>query len=340
MASVTLQDVARAAGVSIATASRVLNGGGTRRVAEEYRERVMAAARELHYSPNVSAQAVVRGSTNLVTLVVPDISDPYFSTIAAGVARRASAAGMVVMMAVSERDPAKEAALVRSLRGQRPAVMILTGSRYADAQEHQELVEELTVYADSGGRVVFLGQDALPFPAVVLDNRAGAHDLATALVDQGYRRIGILGGQPHLLTAVDRVEGFIAGAAAAGVTIDPDHIQYGPFTRQGGYDAMVALAEHSLDEIDLVFAANDVMAVGALAALRENGVDVPGQLALAGYDDIHTAQDVYPPLTTVHIALDRVGELAVDLALNPATTGPVAVDSSVVLRTSTPRLTA
>lgn len=337
MAAVTLVDVAREAGVSIATASRVLNGGGTRKVAESYRQRVLAAADRLQYSPNLSAQAVVRGATNLVTLVVPDISDPYFSTIASGVARRANTAGMVVMMAVSERDPAKEVELVRSLRGQRPAVMVLTGSRFADLRVHAPLVEELNAYVANGGRVVLLGQDTLPFPAVVLENRAGAYALAQALAGEGYTRMGILGGQPRLLTAVERVEGFVAGADAAGVQINPDHIQYGEFTRQGGYDAMNALVDDCLDELDLVFAANDVMAIGALAALRERGLDVPGDLAVAGYDDVHTAQDVYPPLTTVRVPLAKVGELAVELAIEGSERGTLTVDSTVVLRASTPR---
>lgn len=340
MAGVTLMDVAREAGVSIATASRVLNGDGARKVAPDYRDRVLEAAQRLHYSPNLSAQAVVRGATNLVTLLVPDISDPYFSTIAAGVARRASAAGMVVMMAVSERDPMREAELVRSLRGQRPAIMILTGSRFADSAVHDPLVEELNAYQSTGGRVVFLGQGSLPFSSVVLENRAGAFALAQALVDQGYRKFGVLGGRPSLRTAVDRAEGFVSGAEDAGVTVEPDHIIYGDFTREGGYTAMNTLIDDHLDDIDLVFAANDVMAVGALSALRERDVDVPGTIALAGYDDIQPARDAYPPLTTVHIALDRVGELAVGLALDGDAGATLSLDSSVVLRASTPRRNA
>ncbi|MFN3866904.1 MAG: substrate-binding domain-containing protein, partial [Demequina sp.] len=230
-----------------------------------------------------------------------------------------------------------EAELVRSLRGQRPAIMILTGSRFADSTVHDSLVEELTAYQSTGGRVVFLGQGSLPFPSVVLENRAGAFALAQALVAQGYRRFGVLGGQPSLLTAVDRVAGFVAGAKDAGVAVNPDHIVYGDFTREGGYTAMDTLITHHLDAIDLVFAANDVMAVGALSALREHNVDVPGDIALAGYDDIQTARDVYPPLTTVHVALDQVGELAVGLALEGSAAATLSVDSSVVLRASTPR---
>ena len=116
--SPTLHDVARSAGVSLATASRVLNGS-TRKVAEAYRERVEAAAAELGYTANLSAQATARGTSAIIALLVADIADPYFAQIAAGVARGADEAGLVVTIAITERDPQREARLVRALRGQR-----------------------------------------------------------------------------------------------------------------------------------------------------------------------------------------------------------------------------
>ena len=125
-APATLHDVAREAGVSLATASRSLNGS-TRKVNEEYRKRVLEAAARLDYSPNLSAQAVARGTTTTVALLVADIADPYFSSIAAGVVAEADTARLIVTMAATERDPERELELVRTLRGQRPRVMILAG---------------------------------------------------------------------------------------------------------------------------------------------------------------------------------------------------------------------
>ena len=127
-APATLHDVAREAGVSLATASRSLNGS-TRKVNEEYRKRVLEAAARLDYSPNLSAQAVARGTTTTVALLVADIADPYFSSIAAGVVAEADTSRLIVTMAATERDPERELELVRTLRGQRPRVMILAGSR-------------------------------------------------------------------------------------------------------------------------------------------------------------------------------------------------------------------
>ena len=130
---VTLHDVAREAGVSLATASRSLNGS-TRKVNGDYRDRVLEAAERLGYTPNLSAQAVAKGATSTVALVVSDIADPYFSSIAAGVIRYAEEERLLVTMAVTGRRAERELELVRTLRGQRPRVLILSGSRFVAAE--------------------------------------------------------------------------------------------------------------------------------------------------------------------------------------------------------------
>ena len=157
-APATLHDVAREAGVSLATASRSLNGS-TRKVNEEYRKRVLAAAARLDYSPNLSAQAVARGTTTTVALLVADIADPYFSSIAAGVVAEADTARLIVTMAATERDHDRELELVRTLRGQRPRVMILAGSRPTTDPTEGALGEELRAYERSGGMVVLISRN-------------------------------------------------------------------------------------------------------------------------------------------------------------------------------------
>jgi LacI family transcriptional regulator len=334
MGAPTLQDVAREAGVSLATASRVLNPG-TRRVAEEYRERVMAAAALLDYTPNASAQAVVRGTTNTVTLVVPDISDPFFGEIAAGVAQAAAAHGMIMTIAVSERDPQRELELVRALRGQRPRVLILGGSRFVDPRGSAELDRELGVIATNGGTTVVIGDHDLRAATVAPDNRGGAAALASALAGRGYRRFAILGGPPDLVTARDRVDGFIAGAAAAGISIAAAAVVPSPLDRDGAYAAMTALAS-GLGDAEVVFAVTDAMAIGALAAARDAGIPVPARLAIAGFGDIPVARDVAPALTTVHLPLADLGREAVELALGGDPGGRVELAAQVILRASTP----
>ena len=325
----TLYDVARAAGVSLATASRSLNGSA-RKVNEEYRQRVLAAAAELGYTPNVSAQAVARGSSATVALLVSDIADPYFSAIAAGVIRAAEDEGLNVTMAVTERDADREIELVRLLRGQRPRVLVLAGSRFTDETGDSALVAELDSFTASGGRVVLISRHSFSFDTVAIDNTGGAGALAASLVDLGYHGFAVLAGPADLITAADRAAAFTAGLPAA-----PVAVVHGAFSRDAGYDGMLELIDRGLDGIDLVFAVNDVMAIGALAALRDRGIDVPGRVGLAGYDDISTARDVTPALTTVRVDLERAGAAAVGLALGTVE-GPVSIAAEVVLRASTP----
>lgn len=334
----TLHDVAREAGVSLATASRSLNGS-SRKVNEEYRQRVLDAAARLDYSPNLSAQAVAKGASSTVALLVSNIADPYFSSIAAGVIRGAEAQGLIVTMAVTERSSAKELELVRTLRGQRPRVIILTGSRFEGPRSQDALVAELTAFTNTGGRVVLISQRELPFSTVVVDNYAGARLLANTLFEQGYRRFAAIAGERGLMTSGDRLSGFADGLAEHGIAIHPDHITRGEFTRDGGFAAAQELLTKGIGDVQLVFAVSDVMAVGAMSALREGGRSAPDSIAVAGFDDISMARDVTPALTTVNIPLEEVGMRAVELALSTEPSGlddVVTVGTSVILRESTP----
>jgi LacI family transcriptional regulator len=143
-----------------------------------------------------------------------------------------------------------------------------------------------------------------------------------------------------VLTAQDRLAGFLAGLAAWSVSVDPRYIVHGAFTRDGGYEAMSTILAMGGSPPDCVFAVNDVMAVGALARLRAAGIAVPGDIALAGFDDISTLRDVYPPLTTVRLPLASMGEMAARLVLaDPSPERPrvLPVPGEVVLRESTNR---
>jgi LacI family transcriptional regulator len=301
--------------------------------------RVLAAAAKLDYRPNISAQAVARGASSTVALLVSDIADPYFSSIAAGVIEAAEAAGLVVTMAVTARDADRELALVRTLRGQRHKVLILAGSRFSGDDADTALTAELEAYESTGGRVVLISQHELPFDTVMLDNRAGGFALAERLVELGYRRFGAIAGVASLITSNDRLTGFSEALATHGITIADDAIARTAFTRDGGYEAARQLLARGVDDLEVVFAVNDVMAVGAMSAFREAGVDLPGSLAIAGYDDIATARDVTPALSTVRVPLADIGREAMKLALLPREAGRdgvITISSEVVLRESTP----
>ncbi|KJK45054.1 LacI family transcriptional regulator [Lentzea aerocolonigenes] len=330
---VTLAEVAKQAGVSLATASRVLNGS-TRQVSEELSDRVLRTAEQLGYVPNASAQALARNSSSLVGLVVHDITDPYFSCIAAGVTRVAEEAGLVVVLGTTGRRPEREVELLSTLRAHRARAVVLAGSRTTDRASQARLAAEIDAFTEQGGRVACVSQAKLGTDTVVPGNRAGGRALARSLAELGHKKFAVLGGPSELVVARDRLAGFKAGLADAGVA--PPVVINGAFTRDGGYEAALELLA-SKSRTTCVFAVTDVMAMGAMAALRERGVRVPEDMSIAGFDDIPTLRDTVPALSTVRLPLEEMGEIAAGLVLDAGgdEARTVRVAGEVVLRAST-----
>jgi LacI family transcriptional regulator len=317
----------------------VLNGSD-RTVSERYRRRVLTAAHQLGYRANPHAQAMARGASNIVGLLVHDLADPYFSAIADGVMRQCEQRNLVTVLASTRRDPEREIDYVAILRAQRARAVIIVGSRTHDRVVTARLAGEVAGYVESGGRVACISQNRLDTNTVLIQNRAGARDLAQELVGLGHRRFAVLAGPPNLITARDRHAGFVDGLTAAGLPPNQVRVIHGAFSRDGGYASAQQLVDESLDAT-CVFACNDVMAVGALAAFRANGLRVPEDVSVAGFDDITPLRDFVPQLTTVHLDLEDLGERAAALALdgNPGDRPRlVRVRGQVVLRDSTRRL--
>ncbi len=333
---VTLQDVADRAGVSLSTASRVVNEGA-RRVGPRLADQVTKAVAELGYMANLQARAVATGqSTMMMGVIVHDIADPYFSSIAAGLMEVSHAAGLLACVSSTAAGEAGELEYVSLMRAQRARAVVLVGSRSADAAATAALRAEIGAFTRDGGRAVCVGQDLLGIDTILPGNAGGAEALAGALVALGHREFAVLAGPDGLVTARDRVAGFGAGLAAWSASLDPRRVIHGAFTRDGGYQAMSAILAAGGTRPDCVFAVNDVMAVGALARLRADGLDVPGDIAVAGFDDITTLRDIYPPLTTVRLPLKQMGEMAASLVLQEADQPRVIpVPGEVILRDST-----
>ncbi len=334
--SVTLREVARLAGVSPATASRALSPGA-RTVRAEARERVVEAAESLGYRPNLTAKATATGTTQTIAVMVSDIRDPYYTTIAQGLIEGAAAAGLIVTLVGTSSSTAEESSLLHELRGLSPRMVVLTGNRVGNGEARQKLVQELSHYKDNGGRVVVVGQDELPFDTVVLGHEAGAAELAQVLVTRGYRNPVLLGPPENSANSTEWERGFIKGAQAAGIEMDPTYVHRAPFSRDGAYETVRRLARHGLGNTDLIVAASDLMAIGTLSALRDSGIEPGRDVAVAGFDNIVGAQDVTPELTTIDLGLQEAGAAALALGLHQSHQRQIlTIPTELIIRDSTP----
>ncbi|MDQ0633630.1 LacI family transcriptional regulator [Arthrobacter pascens] len=370
MAASTLTEVARLAGVSPATASRVLNGSA-RKPGQDIAERVRQAAASLGYIPNAQAQGLAKSSSGLIGLIVHDIADPYFAAIARGVQEAAREQRKMVLLATTEGAPADEREAVAAFAARRADSIVIAGSRSSrpeDQEGNAGLAAELDRYCRNGGHVGVVGHPVVGATAtggyhvVPVPNEELAASLAEELAATHNGDFVIIGGPEGLFTSDDRVRGFQRGLSKAGRP--PAEVLRSAFNRSGGYEAGLALAARikaartkaesdgikgaGSDDGDgpaassriCIFAANDVMAIGAAAALRSEGLRIPRDATIAGFDDIETLRDFRPALSTVHLPLEEIGRQATRSANAGAETGdgeeaPAPVTGHVTLRRST-----
>ncbi|MEA5455295.1 LacI family DNA-binding transcriptional regulator [Sinomonas sp. JGH33] len=363
MAAVTLSEVAREAGVSPATASRVLNGS-TRVPGAEIAEKVKAAAVSLGYIPNAQAQALARSSTGLLGLIVHDIADPYFSSIARGVQSAARELGKTLLLSCTEGTPDEERLAVEAFTSRRADAIVLAGSRStndSDIPGNASLLREADRYLANGGHLLLVGHPlisarraeagrpnaapdsaraARPDPAnalvLAIPNESLSRDLALALADRGFSRFAIVAGPEGLLTSDIRVKGFQHGLEDRG--LPAAEVRRSAFNRDGGFEAGHALEEAVRSAAAegsrlCLFAVNDRMAMGVVAAMRRRGLEAPADYAIAGFDDINTLEDFVPGLTTVRLPLEEIGRSAAVAALTGE--DPPPAQGEVVLREST-----
>lgn len=329
----TLTDVARLAGVSLATASRVLNGS-SRRVQQEYTDRVLVAAEQLRYHPDRTAQTMARGKSQVIGLVVSDITDPYYTGIASGVSSAAAEADGILSLATAGRDVQRRVEIIDLMHSYRAQALVLAGGMLLDLDGLTRVRVALTDLRDQVGTgVVSIGQPGLGVPTVTIPNAAAAGDLASQLLGKGFRRFGIVCGPELQYTSSERAHGFREVVQSAGA--DVIQVFGGTLDRAGGYAAMEALLDQ---DVELVFAVTDMMALGVLARLREAGMRVPEDIAVAGFGDIPILADVTPAVSTVRIDLVALGRLAVELCLNPPHPDTrVEANYQIFLRESTER---
>ncbi|NMO51617.1 LacI family transcriptional regulator [Actinoplanes sp. TBRC 11911] len=327
----TLADVARHAGVSTATASRIINGSA-KPVADALRQRVLAAVDELKYVPNAHAQMLARSNRNAVGVIVHDVSDPYFAEITRGLQRVATADGRLVIICNSYREPDRELAYIDLLHAHQVAAIVIAGSGYLDADTASRMDDRLRAFESTGGRIAVIGRHEHPGDAVLPDNEQGGYLAGAHLFELGHTEVAVIAGPPHLTTTADRLAGLRRAARKFGRKIPKTRIVHADFTRDGGAEAAASLLADD-PSLTAIAALNDSMAVGTLATLRVLG----RRLSVIGFDDMPIARDVTPALTSVRLPLTELGERAMSLALGTPSDGPRVekVAAELVRREST-----
>ena len=321
----TVKDVAEYAGVSVGTVSRVLSGEAA--VKPALREKVNEAISALGYRPNVTARALRTSRTDVIGLIVPDITNPFFSQLAASVERAALERGHSLMLASSHDDRGAEeshvlAFLDRSVRG----VIVVASS------------DGPGLHLETAVPIISLDRRFGAFPLVSTNHTQAAALIADHLYELGHRHIAYIAGPPDTEAGRMRKEGFVSRIGRLGKKGDPVELEiaYGKFDYESGERiARDLLSRPPQDRPTAIAAASDQQAIGALRTARDLKIDVPRKLSVTGFDDISLANLVVPRLTTIRQPADMLARRAVGLLLEePSSTDDEMVDGSLIVRGS------
>jgi LacI family transcriptional regulator len=310
-----ITDVARRAGVSTATVSRVLNRNYP--VSDGVKQRVLEAVRDLGYVANAHARALLTSTSGTVGVILHDVSDPYFAEIVRGIQEVAAHENRLVVICNSLREPDREITYIEMLRAHRVDAIIMAGGHILDDEYLMALREQALQLRAQGSRLVLCGRHPVRADAVVPDNTVGGARLVRHLLDRGHRRIAYVAGPRNLSTTQDRLDGYLGALASYALEPDPALLVTGDFSREGGHDAASRLLDAGV-AFTAIACANDLVAVGVLACLRDRGLRVPEDVSVVGFDDVPVASDVTPALTTVRVPMVEMGRQSMRLALRDA----------------------
>lgn len=315
MGRVTMADIAREAGVSSMTVSRVINGKGE--ISDATRLRVEEVIRRLNYRPSLVARSLTKQRTNTIGLVIPDITNPFFPEVVRGVEDTAAENGYAVILSNTSRDRTQEEKALHALDDMRVDGVILCSIGLGDGDlsamlhhQHRAVLFD-RCHVISGAR------------SVELDDVYGGMAAANHLMDNGCESLGFLAGPNNMYASEQRSYGFKAAAESRGCVVQSIECAA---NEKGGYDGAKALLQTNSD-ITGLFCFNDLMAVGALQACADLGLQVPDDVALIGFDDIRLASLVTPRLTTLAVAKYELGRTFVEVLLDLELTTPVTTAS-------------
>jgi LacI family transcriptional regulator len=330
--SMTLEEIAKLSGVSRSTVSRVINDDP--RVRQETRQRVLQIIQQVNYQPNALARSLAGFLTRNISLVIPEgvtrlFSDPYFPILIQGVSIACNAHDYSVMLWLAE--PEYERRMISRVTNNKLIDGVIIASMLTDDPLIKALAQENLPFILIGRNPLY---DQISY--VDVDNQNATRTAIAHLLRLQYRRIATITGPQNMIAGLDRLEGYKQALRQWDMPIDPDLIVEGDFSEESGYIAMQRLIPR---RPEAVFAASDYMAIGAMRALRENGLRIPQDLAIVGFDDIPMAARTDPPLTTVRQPIQKTGataaEALIDLIEFPQT-GPrrVILPTELVIRGS------
>lgn len=321
MSDATIADVAQRAGVSATTVSRFLAGQSVRAA-----DMIRAAVRDLDYHPSPAARSLRSGRTRSIALVVPDVTNPFFAAAVKGAEAVARQDDYNLFLYNTNESVDREVAVLADLVGRVDGAILAptVESDEAPLRAHQ-----------AGLPIVFLDREiggSPMFDAVLVDNAGGSRRAAEHLLDLGHRRIAIVNGTLHSTPGRQRREGFLETLKSHGVEPPESYEEHGDFREESGYQAVLRLLalEHPPTA---VYVTNNLMTVGALRALHDIGVRVPGQLSVVGFDDLPLASLLLPPLTVVDRPTEEQGSLAMRLLLRRLHDNQDSVPRRIVLET-------
>lgn len=322
---VTIDDVARYAGVSKASVSRVVNGNYG--VSEQLRQRVLSAIGALGYQPDRSARRLRGTTSEILGIIIPDIQNPYFTSVVRGIEDLAYSHHLNVLLCNTDDDPAKQDTYIRVMMAERVAGLILAPSFGITRQPLQQL-------GQLGTPIVLIDRSVgqLRYDTVVVDNFQGAYQGTAHLVSLGFQRIAFVGGDLDLSPGTERLAGYRQALLDHAMTADPALLQIEHFKIESGQ----RLTRNLLDSPhppDAIFAASNLLSIGALKTVREAGLRVPEDIAVVGFDDMPWAEELFSPLTAVTQPTYELGQEAVRILLQRRS-DPTAPVRTVTLRTS------
>lgn len=308
---ITLKDISKKAGKSITTVSRALNGYDD--VSPETKKLVRKIAEEMGYHPNINAQRLQKQKTDTIGFIIPTFgprfSDPFFSEFLAGVGNKASDLGFDLLVSTQPTGEKEFEAYHKMMDGRRVDGFIIVRTRRNDERIRYLFGKNypFTVF----GRV----EDRNDFPYIDEDGAYGMQQIADHLVSLGHTRIGCIAPDPELMFAATRLEGLKNGLAAHNIQLDESMHRVGDLTQKGGYEQAKFLLSGRTPPTAIV-ACNDLMAIGAMSAAQDLGLEVGRDVSITGFDDIPLAEYAHPSLTTVHQPIYQIGSMVCDMLIN------------------------